>query len=67
MTIVMFLFIILVASGLFFIASDVLKLPRLANRKSHAVCIKQPEGKGQRHGGHGEWLGSEAGTLCSHG
>lgn len=34
MTIVMFLFIILVASGLFFIASDVLKLPRLATGKA---------------------------------
>ncbi len=34
MTIVMFLFIILVVSGLFFIASDVLKLPRLATGKA---------------------------------
>ena len=34
MTIVMFLFIILVASGLFLIASDVLKLPRLATGKA---------------------------------
>lgn len=34
MTIVMFLFIILVACGLFFIASDVLKLPSLATGKA---------------------------------
>ena len=34
MTITMFLFIIFLASGLFFIASDVLKLPRLATGKA---------------------------------
>ena len=39
MTIVMFLFIILVASGLFFIASDVLKLPSLATGKAMLSAI----------------------------
>ena len=39
MTIVMFLFIILVASGLFFIASDVLKLPSLATGKAMLTAM----------------------------
>jgi tight adherence protein C len=39
MTIYLFLFIILLASGLFFIASDVLKLPRLATGKAMLSAV----------------------------
>ena len=66
MVLLIFIFGVLLALGLFFIMADLLKLPRLATQRA-MLSVGRQEKKQARSGGPAHGVGGQAGSAYPHG